>query len=525
MKVTGLAVLALVALLGGARAEGLQVKTTNGVIEGFATNEADIWMGIPYALPPVDNLRWQNPEPMTNWPGVREAKSFGPACPQKCELPPLACQDQISEDCLYLNVFAAKNVRNASVLVWIHGGRFEQGSEGVELYDARYIANFSNTVVVTINYRLGVLGFLTLPSGFIGNYALRDQRLALQWVQANIARFGGNPDQVTIFGQSAGGTSVSAHLTSERSYGLFSGAIIQSSPYALPLLKTEDAYGHYDHFVQETDCQSASDTACLLNLSWHEVIDAEISAQAKLYLERPLIMFFPWTPVIDGYELTTDPLTAINRGEHAKVPIVIGNVAEEAWIFVFTAFPKLNKLEAEALIDVIFRNHDEPKGIYDLYKIPDQADDYRPWISEVATDFIMLCTSRNASAAWEKSGMPVYRYEFNHSWSMKGAWGPANACCEGHACHGVELPFVFDSANLLNYTFDDGEQVLARDITTAWGVFANTFSPNANGLPQWPQNKPSEDDAILWYSSVDTQVKTQFRKKFCDFWDAQGYIF
>lgn len=206
--------------------------------------------------------------------------------------------------------------------------------------------------------------------------------------------------------------------------------------------------------------------------------------------------------------------------------MIIGNVAEEAWVFVFEAFPALNKLEAEGLVDVIFRGLHEPKDIFDLYKLPDTMpdNDYRPWVADMASDFVIRCSSRNVSTAMAQQGAPVYRYEFNHSWSVAGAWGPNYTFCEGHACHGVELPFVFDSAALANYTFTQAENDLSRVMATAWGTFGSTFNPNAAGLPTWPLHTASSDQ-ILWYSTEGSVTKTDFRKEYCDFWDSKGYIF
>lgn len=211
-------------------------------------------------------------------------------------------------------------------MVFFHGGRYEQGSAGVELYDGRSIANLTNTVVVSANYRLGVLGFMTLNE-FSGNFGVLDQRLVLQWVQANIAAFNGDPKAVTIFGQSAGGTSVSFHLVSPGSKPYFHKAIVQSSPYSLPILDSKTQQQHYKHFAAETSCKTP-DSQCLLGLPWQDVVTAQTAAQAKIYLSRPIAAFYPWTPNVDGIELTADPLTMMQRGEYNHVPLMIGHVLQ-----------------------------------------------------------------------------------------------------------------------------------------------------------------------------------------------------
>jgi carboxylesterase type B len=375
-----------------------------------------------------------------------------------------------------------------------------------------------------------VLGFLTLPGGFRGNFGSLDQRLSLEWVHNNIAGFGGDNSMVTIFGQSAGATSVSFHLVSKGSWGLFNRVVVESSPYSLPLLKSENAYKHYEHFAAEANCSSAT-AGCLLNLTWQQVIQAEVTAQGKIYLDRPLALFFPWTPVVDGEELVDDPLTLMNKGMISPNvnAIVLGNVAEEAWIFVFEAFGKLDRLEAIALVSAIFRGKHEPQDIFDMYPLPASADDYRPWVSEMASDFIIVCSGRNVSNALNEK-LPVYRYNFDHAWSVKGAWGPNYPFCDGHVCHGAELPFVFDSAAELGYNFTSAERQLSRAMATSWGNFAHTGNPNVAGvLPTWPRHYRDSDETLVFATNgteaLGVTVQARIRAEFCNFWDQEGYIF
>lgn len=377
-----------------------------------------------------------------------------------------------------------------------------------------------------VNYRLGVLGFLTLPGGFVGNYGVLDQRLALQWVQANIEAFGGDRSGVTIFGQSAGATSVSFHLVSKGSWGLFRRAIVESSPYSLPLLTSAKAYERYGHFAAEANCSTLSRAACLRNLTWPAVVAAQTAAQAKIYLDRPLSLFFPWTPTVDGQELTDDPLTLMNRGAISPDvdSLVLGNVAEEAWIFVFEAFGPLTKAEAIALIVGIFRGKHEPEDIFRLYPLPEKADDYRPWVSKMASDFIIVCSGRNVSNALNQR-IPVFRYDFDHAWSVKGAWGPNYPFCDGHVCHGAELPFVFDTAAEEGYNFTAAEIQLSKAMATSWGNFAHTANPNAGSLlPTWPRHYDDSDMSMV-FSTNGSAVVSRVRAEYCNFWDQEGYIF
>jgi carboxylesterase type B len=356
--------LAAVAMVAStASGAGLLVQTTSGPVMGMETEAALTWRGIPYATPPVGSMRWQDSVPPTPWTEPREAFAFGPACPQKCELPPTTCQPLMDEDCLFLNVYSPivrekrgsrqprsrsdvipclswlpfffffffflsfKGVTGAPVMVFFHGGRYEQGSTGVELYDGQLLANITSAVVVTANYRIGALGFMTLGP-FTGNFGVKDQRLTLEWVQANIRGFGGDPTSVTIFGQSAGGTSVSFHLVAPKSFPLYHRAVVQSSPFSLPVLDLATAQLHYAHLANETQCKSP-DPQCLLEQTWFDIVAAQTAAQQKIYPNRPLASFYPWIPHVDGQDLTSDPLTMFQQGSFNRVPIMAGHVFQE----------------------------------------------------------------------------------------------------------------------------------------------------------------------------------------------------
>eukprot|EP00049_Salpingoeca_infusionum_P005664 m.95101 g.95101 ORF g.95101 m.95101 type:complete len:540 (-) comp13040_c0_seq1:1744-3363(-) len=531
-----IAVVVAFALVTHAAPGPLVVDTQYGQVRGSTNDHGRQWLGIPYTAPPVGDLRWSDPAPPAPWSGIKNTTQWGPACPQHCMLPPSGCQNETSEDCLYLNVYSPAADGVYPVMVWFHGGRYEQGSEGVELYNGKLVADAYNMVVVTVNYRLGVLGFMSRQDlGVSGNFGVRDQRFSLEWVARNIQGFGGNASQVTIFGQSAGATSVSFHLTSPQSKGLFQGAIVESSPYSLPLLSLKDAEKHYKQWTSETTCKT-SDLACMRNLSPEAVVAAEVKAQNKIHLKEPLSMFFPWTPVTGNPDLPLTPLEAFDKGEYAHVPVTIGNVAQEARMFVWDAFPALNKLEAEALVDVIFGGHHEPKDIYEQYPFPQNPGsnyDYRNWISPLASDFIIDCSSRNVSRVLARDGVPVQRYRFNHAWSVRGVWGPLYPFCEGHACHGVELPFVFNSIELFkNYKFTQGEAALGQQLSAYWAAFAGskTAAQKLANDPAWTPYKPGTDDTFVFQASNTTttsMMQTKFRTAFCDFWDKspKGYVF
>src|SRR6516164_5752942 len=301
------------------------VRTDDGFVRGMAAGTVDEFLGLPYAAPPTGNLRWRPPAPPAAWDGVRDATQFGPSCPQVLdpklnpELPPGA----ISEDCLYLNVYAPPPSMNDQggrpVLVWIHGGGLVQ--DGARDYDGSKLAA-DGIVVVTINYRLGALGFLAHPAlashGAAGNYGLMDQQAALRWVQRNIGRFGGDPGNVTIAGQSAGGLSVLAQMVSPGARGLFQRAIVQSGTFALNQrpLATAEAAGQT--FATAVGCPDQT-AACLRN--------APVSALVSNFgTEIP--------GVVDGSVLTQPIGTALASGQFARVPVINGITHDEELLFV-----------------------------------------------------------------------------------------------------------------------------------------------------------------------------------------------
>jgi len=317
---------------------GPVVTTDDGAVRGVTAGTVDEFLGIPYAAPPTGNLRWRPPQPPAAWRGVRDATQFAPSCPQPTSGNPFAPPGPFSEDCLYLNVYTPglpggdrdhRLARSADgdgrpVLVWIHGGGLVQ--EAGRNYDGARLAA-GGAVVVTINYRLGALGFLahpalaSRPGGPAGNYGLMDQQAALRWVQDNISRFGGDPGHVAIAGQSAGGLSVLAQLVSAGARGLFQRAIVQSGAFALNQqpLATAEAAGQA--FAGALGCpgQTAQTAACLRNLPVADLV-------------TPNFVGIPG--VVDGKVLTEPIGAALAAGRFARVPVLNGTNHDEERLFV-----------------------------------------------------------------------------------------------------------------------------------------------------------------------------------------------
>src|ERR1700684_3712959 len=302
---------------------GLVVTTTGGTLRGTMAGRTDEFLGIPYAAPPVGPLRWRPPQPAAPWTGIRDATAFAPHCPQ----PPSGFGvASTSENCLYLNVFtpadARAGARNLPVMVWIHGGAFI-GGESERYHPAGLVGH--GVIVVTINYRLGALGFLAdaalagHPGGSSGNYGLMDQQAALRWVQANIRQFGGNPRDVTLSGESSGGLSVLSQLVSPGARGLFSRSIVESGTYDLTQATLATAETAGEAFAAKVGCASQT-ASCLRALRVSTTVDNEASAGYK--------------PDIDGTVLTQSIGPALASGQFNRVPVINGTNRDEWRLFV-----------------------------------------------------------------------------------------------------------------------------------------------------------------------------------------------
>ena len=400
----------------GAAADGSApvVTSDDGALQGMTAGTVDEFLGIRYAAPPVGNLRWRPPAPAASWRGVRDATQFGASCPQQAS--PFAPPGPFSEDCLYLNVYtpaARSSFGGRPVLVWIHGGGLVQ--DGARDYDGSKLAA-DGVVVVTINYRLGALGFLAHPAlashGAAGNYGLMDQQAALRWVQRNVARFGGDPGNVTIAGQSAGGLSVLAQMVSPGARGLFQRAIVQSGTFALNQRPLAVAEAAGETFATAVGCPDQS-AACLRS--------APVSALvANFGVEIP--------GVVDGAVLTQPIGTALARGQFARVPVVNGITHDEELLFVDglkltvsqgTNIPlaaPLDGSEATYQADIAQALGVSPAraaaiaAVYPLSANPTRPDEV---FGLAVSDASFACPALQVDRQTAARGVPTYAYQFN----------------------------------------------------------------------------------------------------------------
>jgi carboxylesterase type B len=521
----------------------LLIQTTLGPVKGSITERGvRLWAGLPYAEPPVGNLRWTYPQPPKPTTEVYDASYVAPGCQQDCQLPPGNCPEQVSEDCLYLSVTAppepSTDGNGYPVFFWIHGGAFEQGSGNSPLYDGTTFAT-QGVITVVVNYRLGVLGFMASES-MQGNYGLMDQRLALQWVNDNIAAFGGDPKRITIGGQSAGGMSVGAHLTMPGSKGLFAQSVMESNCLGMPYHTRESATKNANSAFEYLKCDN-DDVSCMRSKSAEEILDAQANS-VKMDRKTLFINFLPFAPLVEyGGELPLQPLVAMASGQMAQVPMLSGTVLSEGQLFVYELFTsKLSKTKYHAALDTIFGWHNakKVKKMYPFDIVPGSKDG-REAFNVLATDLIFGCPLRNVTRGYQNalglSAIPTYQYRLDHVMSFD-CWGPQYTFCVDVVCHGSELPFVFNTfaggndpdGNPVSYNPTADEKALAADVGGAWANFITTGNPNkgTQSVPMEfkPYSAASGGDVVILDEPAWSEGSNE-RSEFCDMWDSLGYFY
>lgn len=453
------------------------VRTTAGTLRGAVADDHRLFAGIPYAAAPVGPLRWQYPRPAPRWDGMRDASAFGPRCMQDLE-GDLELGRQTDEDCLSLNVWtpAAESDTPRPVMVWIHGGSFVAGSSGI--YDARRLVSRGDIIVVTVNYRLGALGFLAHPSlgppGEVGNYGLADQQAALRWVRANIADFGGDPRKVTVAGESAGGMSVCDHLVAPGSRALFDAAIIQSGPCqaqaALPVARTRSI--EYAAAVGCADQPTAAQ--CLRDLPvnrlrtpvwFYGIGDDKLSG-----------------PVTGTATLPADPVTAFGAGQAARVPVMIGTTRDEWTLFVAFQYLRGTAYTREDYPRLLAGTFgDDAPAVAQRYPLSAYPNVSLAYAATV-TDGMFACTGERMALDLDRDA-DVFFYEFNDPDAPAPEPLQTLPFPVG-ASHSLELRYLFDVGDA---SPPDPAQVrLGEQMVDYWAAFVKTGAPAAHGQPEWP---------------------------------------
>ncbi|XP_012868188.1 PREDICTED: pyrethroid hydrolase Ces2e-like isoform X2 [Dipodomys ordii] len=475
------------------------IRTTHtGQVKGSLVHLRDTdvkvhtFLGIPFAKPPVGPLRFAPPEHPEPWSGVRDATSYPAMCLQNLDMMNIGEMSSLttlpipmSEDCLYLNIYSpasAQEGSNLPVMVWIHGGALVVGMASV--YDGSMLAAIEHVVVVTIQYRLGVPGFFsTGDQHATGNWGYLDQAAALRWVQQNIAHFGGNPNRVTIFGESAGGTSVSSHVVSPMSQGLFHGAIMESGVVLLPDLISSSSEPVRSIVANLSACEKMDSEAlvrCLRAKSEEEML-----AITKTFKIIPA--------VVDGVFLPKHPTELLASADFHPVPSIIGvNTDEYGWILpmifgLADTIKKINRKTLPAIMQNTVGLMNLPAECADLLMEEYMGDTEDPQtlqaqFHDMMGDFMFVMPALQV-AHFQCSHSPVYFYEFQHPYSFIKDLKLQNI----RADHGAEVVFVFGSSfGGSSPDFSEEEQLLSRKMMKYWANFARNGNPNSEDLIHWP---------------------------------------
>jgi carboxylesterase type B len=455
-----------------------QISTSGGALCGAleapgVVADVEVFRGIPYADSVSGRFRWTDPRPLPAWQAVRAATTFGPACAQHDS----GYRTQ-AEDCLFLNIWRPRGLDDSAklpVMVFIHGGGFVSGASSDPLYNGARLAR-RGVIVVSLNYRLGALGFLALGE-LAGNYGLRDQQLAMQWIKRNVAAFGGDAQRITLFGESAGAISIGLHLASmPGSRPLFARAIMQSNLLGVPLRDLAASRTLGQAFAKTLHC---SDADCLRQRPLQSLLAASQQFKNSAPMKFPgLAQVNVWAPAIDGELLAAGPMAL---ADGIDKPFILGNNGAEGVLFLAPFAGHLN--DAFYRKWLVFNFPGLQDGLLTYY--PSSSADNSATAAQVFTDGIFSCAAR---AFAQRSGAPSWVFRFDEHTRLNLIGLPA---CQQLPCHTYELPYVFGSADLLTLAdgskghLDADEARLSEQMQRYWVAFADKGVPAVEGQADW----------------------------------------
>ncbi|HET8939653.1 MAG TPA: carboxylesterase family protein [Polyangiales bacterium] len=460
------------------------------------------FLGVPFAEPPVEALRWALPVPKAAWPAPLVADHFGPRCPQASShgMPnPLE-----SEDCLYLSVWAPAEAHSAPVMVWIHGGGNRDGTASDFFTGGAALAARYGVVVVALNYRLGVLGFVAHPQlhqehgSAVANQGLWDQRLAMQWTHTNIAAFGGDPDNITIFGESAGSADVCLHMVAPASRGLFARAISESGGCTTRRRSLAAAERDSAQLAEQLGCSADNALSCLRGAAVPSLFAATDALGAR---------GVGFGPVVDGDFTPDQPRALFDRGEIAHVPYLLGTNSDEGSAFTLDAASITNDEQYMAALERLGPDPNEVQLFYPVSKFSSAQNPYQAAFARAWGDARMVCSTLDVAVRAERARLPVFLYNFDIS--MDGPNGVFGAA------HAFEIGFVFGT----NPTFTLEERAVSDRMQGHWTQFAKTGDPNGPELYPWPLFRESANVRINFAET--SSVIQEFRAPECTYWRLQ----
>lgn len=497
------------------------VNTTDGPVRGFVANGLHTFLGIPYAAPPVGDLRWRPPVPVARH-ALLDAVKYGSRCAQISTFGVFA-KPSVEEDCLYLNVFTPTTIPAQGkhpVMVWIHGGGNFNGAS--DDYDASKLVKEGNTIVVTINYRLNVFGFLAHPAldnegHLFANYGILDQQAALRWIRNNIQAFGGDPDNVTLFGESAGGQDTMANMVSPAARGLFHRAIVESGPIITPIingwnkdLTTAEDFGR--KFASAVGCPDQS-AQCLRSLSTEEILKRSMDFQTDQH-------------IVDGTILPLSYVQAFTSGQFNHVPLMIGtNHDEWRWLRAIVELDTGKPMTAAdypAAIASTFGKSNEAK-IINRYPLSDYTSPSVA-LATAETDGGFSCPMLRMAKTVARYEPNTYVYEFADS-TAPSYMSPVSF--PYGAAHTSEIQYIFPlyhGATGTPQPLNAKQELLSRQMVSYWTTFARNGNPNSPKTPTWPRfaEKASQENVQLLNSPKPvTATRGSFAAEHqCDFWDS-----
>jgi len=526
--------------------DDLIVDTNKGKIRGVtlksATNkDVDVWYGIPYAQPPVGDLRFRHPRPIDAWKEVKETTKKPNTCVQVIDtmFPGFSGSEMwnantlMTEDCLYLNVAVPRpHPRNSAVMVWIYGGGFYSGTSTLDVYDPRVLASEENVIVVAIQYRVASLGFMFFDTEDVpGNAAMFDQLMALQWIKDNIGQFGGNPDNITIFGESAGGASVSLHLLSPLSRNLFNQAVMQSASALVPwgIITKEESILRGLRLAEVLKCPHdrknlRATIECLRSKNATDLVNSEWQGIAFGCAE------FPFVPVIDGAFLDETPQKSLDTKNFKKTNVMMGANKDEGVFFIMYYLTDLFKNE-----ETVFVNREDfIKSVGDLNLYVKNVGreaiiyEYTDWLQptdplknrdaldRMVGDYAFTCPVVDFAHRYAETGNNVYFYYFNER-ASNNPWPTWTG-----VLHGDEIAFIFGDPLNKSRNYDGPEVALSKRMMSYWANFAKTGNPSlsADGTwtpIYWPIHSPTKREVLELNANV-SRVLEGHRVKKCAFW-------